>query len=238
MRIETLVIHLKRAQQRSSHVERVIAALPFEGRIVEAVDGLTVTGDEIGLCYQRKLHKPSYPFEMSRNEIACFMSHRKAWQTILDNDLDAAIVMEDDAQIGNGFQNSLDLAVMHIDEIGFIRFPFRDGREHGEAIYHSGNVQLMRPHCVGLGMVAQLISKSCAEQLLRATEQFDRPVDTLLQMHWVTGVQPHSIVPGGIMEISNTLGGTTLEKRRDLYVKLKREILRPIYRLKISLRAR
>lgn len=238
MRIETFIIHLKRAEQRRAHVESVIAELPFKGRIVDAVDGRTITKDEIEQHYQRKLHKPSYPFAMSSNEIACFLSHRKAWQEIVDSNLDAALVMEDDAQPTGNFQDSLNLAVEHIDKVGFIRFPFCDGREQGEIINNCSSAQLIRPRCIGLGMVAQLISKQCAAQLLRSTEQFDRPVDTLLQMHWVTEIQPQSTIPGGIMEISKTLGGTTLEKRRDGILKLKREILRPIYRFRISLRAR
>lgn len=238
MRIETLIIHLKRAEQRCAHVKNVISGLPFEGRIVDAVDGQTITVDEIERHYRRKLHRPSYPFVMSRNEISCFLSHRKVWREILESNLDAALVMEDDAQPVSSFHDSLDLAVKHIEEAGFIRFPFRDGRERGEVINKDGTAQLIKPNCTGLGMVAQLIDRRTAEQLLRTTEQFDRPVDTLLQMHWVTGVHPHSIVPGGIMEISNTLGGTTLEKRKDRLMKLKREILRPIYRSRISLRAR
>lgn len=238
MRIETLIIHLKRAEQRCAHVKHMIAELPFKGRIIEAVDGRSITDDEIKRHYQPKLHKPSYPFEMSRNEISCFLSHRKAWQTIVENDLDAALVMEDDAEPDDCFEESLSLAIKNINKAGFIRFPFRDGREQGDVIDNSEAAQLIKPHCIGLGMVAQLISKKCAAHLLRSTEHFDRPVDTLLQMHWITGVQPQSTVPGGIMEISDTLGGTTLEKRRDLVLKLKREILRPIYRAKISLRAR
>lgn len=238
MRIETFVIHLKRAEQRCAHVESVIAELPFKGRVIEAIDGRTITAEEIEQCYQRKLHKPSYPFAMSRNEIACFLSHRKAWLAIVESNLDAALVMEDDTQPADGFRDSLDLAVKHIDKAGFIRFPFLNGREQGAIIDNCGAVQLIRPRCIGLNMQAQLISKQCAVQLLRSTEQFDRPVDTLLQMDWVTGVQSQSTVPGGIMEISDTLGGTTLDKRRDIILKLKREILRPIYRFRISLRAR
>lgn len=237
MNIETFVIHLKRAQQRREHVENLIATLPFRGHIIEAVDGRTISHDEKKQYYQLNLHKPSYPFAMSDNEIACFMSHRKAWRAIVESELDAALVMEDDAQPASGFQDSLDLAIAHIDKSGFIRFPFRDGREKGETIQNGDNVKLIQPRCAGLGMVAQLISKRCAEQLLHKTEKFDRPVDTLMQMHWVTGIYPQSTVPGGICEVSNTLGGTTLEKRRNLRLKLKREILRPIYRLRISHRA-
>ncbi len=95
----------------------------------------------------------------------------------------------------------------------------------------------MSPRLIGLGMVTQLVSRNAAAQLLRATEVFDRPIDTLLQMPWATGVAPWSVSPALVREISPTLGGTTLQKSSDMAAKLHREIMRPLYRMQLGLHA-
>lgn len=236
MDIEALVIHLGRAEMRRGHVEALLSSLPLPASVVDAVDGQELSDADVAACYRPHLHRPNYPFMLSRNEVACFLSHRKAWQMIVDRNLDAALIMEDDAAPTAAFGPSLALALSHISASGLIRFPFRDGRERGRAIAKAGGASLIQPDVAGLGMVAQLVSHSTAAQLLRATEHFDRPVDTMMQMPWITGVTPRSVVPGGIFEISATMGGTTLCKlSRGGVAKLKQEVLRPLYRVKLKI---
>lgn len=238
MGIEIFIIHLSRAEQRRAHVDHLIATLPLSASVIDAVDGGALSDVEIRSCYARGLHGPHYPFALSRNEIACFLSHRRAWQQILDRNLDAALIMEDDAAPTPHFADSLQFALHHLHTCGFIRFPFREGREAGRRVAEAEGLSLIEPRCVGLGMVTQLVSRTAAIQLLRATERFDRPVDTFLQMPWVTGVKPRSVLPGAVLEISRDLGGTTLAKNSSLRAKLDREIWRPIYRAKVLLWSR
>lgn len=105
-------------------------------------------------------------------------------------------------------------------------------------VLNTETLQIIEPVPVGLGMVAQLVGREAAQRLLSATQVFDRPVDTTAQMNWVTGLKPLSVLPGGVREVSVRLGGSTIQKSRSLPDKLKREILRPLYRWKIKSRSR
>lgn len=238
MQVEAFIIHLARAEQRRAHVACLLDTLPIRTHIIDAVDSTVLTNDEIRRHYVRRLHRPHYPFRLTKNEIACFLSHRRAWQAILDSNLDAGLIMEDDAKPLAGFEASLALAIEHIQERGFIRFPFRDGRERGRPLARDGGTTLIEPRCAGLGLVTQLVSRHAAIQLLRATEHFDRPVDATLQMSWTTGIFPCSVIPGAVAEISHALGGTTLTKRSSMMGKIRHELLRPLYRIRIALRSR
>ncbi len=239
MTIEALVIHLARAAARKPHVERLKAELPLPVTIVDAVDAAKLSEAELVAPGVRRLHDPTYFLSMTKAEIACFLSHRRAWQTILDRDLDAALILEDDAGPTEGFKPALDLALAHIGKQGFIRFPIPRSVEAGEEIAVSGRAKLIKPRTIGLGMVAQLVSREAAQKLLKATERFDRPIDVVLQMPWVTGVFARSIVPSVVAEISADLGGTTLHRKGEpALAKLRREILRPLYRGRIALRSR
>ncbi|NLS21218.1 glycosyltransferase family 25 protein [Rhizobium sp. P40RR-XXII] len=232
------IIHLLRVKQRQQHAERLLRLLPFPTSILPAVDGRLLFKRERRGFYQRRLHQPFYPFELTNAEIGCFLSHRKAWQTMVDQNIDIAFVMEDDIELDNGFYRSLALALAHIGSDDLIRFPMRRGRESGRQIAKTGNFALIEPTCPGLGMGAQLITRGAAIKLLKATEQVDRPVDVFLQMFWLTGVVPKSIKPHAIHEISGALGGSTLKRRKPLLQKCIHEILRPLYRGRIKRLAR
>ncbi len=228
--IKAFIIHLERATERRAQVNELISQLPVPAEIITAVDAKQLSDADAAQAYQTRLHKPYYPFRLSRNEIACFLSHRKTWQTIIDQNLDAALVLEDDVALTADFPAAFKAATEIAEEGGLVRLPFRSDRETGAVILEQGTTKVIRPVPVGLGMVAQLITRDAAQALLKATEKFDRPVDTFAQMNWVTGLQPLSVVPGGVQEISANLGGSTLKQNRSLAHKLHRELMRPFYR--------
>ncbi|KAB2682092.1 MULTISPECIES: glycosyltransferase family 25 protein [Brucella/Ochrobactrum group] len=235
--VKAFIIHLERATDRQPQVEELVRKLPVETEVVNAVDGRTLDNQTISRVYRRSVHRPRYPFQLSTNEIACFLSHRKAWQEIIDQRLDAGLVLEDDVELTPDFAAAYSAACQILKADSFIRFPFRE-RESGRVVLTTEGVRVIEPVPVGLGMVAQLVGREAAQRLLSATEIFDRPVDTTAQMNWITGLKPLSVLPGGVKEISVRLGGSTIQKSRSLPDKLKREILRPLYRWKIKSRSR
>lgn len=232
MNIKAFIIHLTRATDRKPQVQKLIQKLPVKAEVIEAVDSRALSNAEIKRVYQRKLHAPRYPFELSKNEIACFLSHRKAWQAIVDQKLDAGFVIEDDIELTDVFDAAFHAVINHFELGSFVRFTFRD-REQGREVFRNDQLRIIIPNPIGLGMVAQLVSFDAAKKLLAATEQFDRPVDTTMQMRWITGLQPLAVIPGGVKEISAELGGTTIQHRKSFKDKLTREILRPIYRMRV-----
>ena len=91
-KVEAFVIHLARATQRRAQVERIVAACPLKTRVLDAVDGRAMSEDERAAVYRADLHEPRYPFRIGPGEIGCFLSHRNAWQTMLDEGLDASLI--------------------------------------------------------------------------------------------------------------------------------------------------
>ncbi|RCS24362.1 glycosyl transferase [Phyllobacterium salinisoli] len=232
--IKAFIIHLDRATDRLGQVRELTSQLPVATEIIDAVDGRMLDPTEMQRVYRRHLHKPHYPFALSANEIACFLSHRQAWQAIVDRDLAAGLVLEDDVALNEDFPAALATALAYLQPDHFIRLPFRPEREHGPELFKAGNACIIKPAPVGLGMVAQLVGREAAKRLLSATEQLDRPVDTTLQMNWVTGVVPLSVHPGGVREVSAHLGGSTIKQHRSMLDRFVHEILRPLYRMKVK----
>lgn len=239
MKMKAYIIHLERAADRVENIRAIkqaISFLPFE--IVAACDALVLDEATVLKHLTSRLHRPYYPFSLSKGEVACFLSHRKAWQAIVDDNVDAGLVLEDDVSVTPDLMASLQLASKLDKKDFYLRLSHRDRYENGRLVATADKSAIIRPVPVGLGTVGQLVSKEAAKHLLMITKQFDRPVDTFLQMPWVTGIWPLSARPSGIIDVAHTLGGSTLGKKRTFQAKLMREIMRPYYRFMISIYSR
>ncbi|RYH03283.1 glycosyltransferase family 25 protein [Salipiger sp. IMCC34102] len=230
------IIHLARAVERAPNVARLQGILPGPVHMLDAVDARALTGD---LGARRRLHFPPYPFALRPAEIACLHSHRLAWKTILEGPDDTALVVEDDCTFDPvRFPAALSLARAQATPESYIRFPIRTIERPAEELAQDGATRLFRPQVTGLGAQAQLVGRAAAARLLEATQRFDRPVDTLLQMTWITGQTMHCVLPSGVSEISREIGGSTIGTRLSPGARLGREIARPLYRLALRATAR
>jgi len=92
------IIHLERATARQARVDRLMKELPVTPRIMNAVDFLSMS-DAQKSHYRPHLLRPHYPFTLRPAEVATFLSHRACWQAIVDQELDAGLVVEDDTAL-------------------------------------------------------------------------------------------------------------------------------------------
>ncbi len=235
MTVAAFIIHLGRAEKRGEHVRGLIRRLPVKAEIVEALDALDMSDDEVRAVYSRSLHSPHYPFALRVSEVACFLSHRKAWQAIVDRNLDAGLIIEDDVDVDDAaFATQLKLAMDSVKQSDYIRFPRWPRGEKGPEVARAGTNSLIEPALPGLGMQMQLVGRHAAAALLAATERFDRPVDTTIQMRWLHPIRILSARPITIREIDFNLGGTVVQgKNKTVLARLSREILRPCYRVSL-----
>lgn len=239
MKAEAFIIHLGRAEARRPQVERLKATLPLPVNVVDAVDGMALGDDKIEAVYRRHLHRPHYPFALRKAEVGCFLSHRKAWQAIVDGGLDAGLIVEDDVEpVEASFGPALALAMKTIRAGDYIRFPYRSHTDSGAEVAKAGEATLVEPAHVGLGMQMQLVGRQAAAELLKMTETFDRPVDTTIQMRWRAKVRILAVRPPAVRQIGHLLGGTIVQKKSKTFAEvLSREVKRAWYRLALRVAA-
>jgi GR25 family glycosyltransferase involved in LPS biosynthesis len=223
-----LVIHLDRASQRRDNVQSIFATLDqitetkaIEQKTIKAIDGQNLSPTEQKKYYQGKLFKPliSDQYVMSKNAIACFLSHRKAWQYIVEQQLNSALIFEDDACINKElFARALKKASLQLRDNLIIRFKNRDPHpcEHFTGIYKKIYIPLIAPH----GLVAYMVSQASAQQLLNLSEKIDRPVDDFLRLIKITQIYSGEIYPSGIDHIDEKLGGSTIGYPQDTKIQL------------------
>ena len=235
---DCLIIHLERSFERKPQVKKLKKNLAFRTTVIAAVDGSN-SDNNFSKSYIPRLLRPHYPFSLRSAEIACFQSHRKCWQEILDRGLEAALIIEDDVDIIDGeFTAAVELAMKEIKMGDLIRFPIKPREKPKSRSVKQDNISIYEPTLVGLGTQAQIVTYDAARRLLEKTKRFDRPIDVYLQLRWKHGVRILTLWPNGVREHSSSLGGSLIGRERNNNDKLRRELLRPLYRAKINLYAR
>jgi glycosyl transferase family 25 len=215
--------------------------MAIESEVVAAVDGAHLTPQEVDQAYARRRFRPHYPFPLTRTEVGVFLSHRAAWRRIVDEALDFAFIFEDDAQIDPAaFAALVEFVTLERRAWDYVLLPAQPIR-NGTPIASRGRggLSLLRPDTPPLRAIAQIVSLAAAKRLLERTLPFDRPIDTLMQMTWVTG-QPLLVAsPSPVRDVSRETGGSTVQRKSMGFLdRLHHEAMRPIYRAQVFARYR
>jgi len=238
MNYRAFVISLERATERFAHAGTLAAQLPLPTEILPAVDGSAARPDEIEAVYHRGLHRPTYPFELKTGEIGCFLSHRTAWKQIVERNLSAALVLEDDVCIDRDLLNrAVDFASTNCPRGAYVQLPVRPLPSNARRLCCGDRCRIVCPRVTPLRTSGQWVTRGAAEKLLAITQAFDRPVDSMLQMYWITGVRLLAIAPSGIADMTADLGGSTIgtgKDRRLTFRTVSREANRAWYRRRIA----
>ncbi len=232
--MRSFIIHMSGDAKRAPNAQKLLDLLP-NAEIVDAIIGKAVMASGQITPQPGNIHSPRYPFPLGAGEVGCFLSHRACWQRIVDLDLDYALITEDDLSLDlDLWSEALDLIATHANADSFIRLPAKRREASAHTVDRGPHAELFLPRVIGLQTVCQVVGKTAARRLLDATEVLDRPVDTFLQMHWITQQQIHTILPNGVSEITDQVGGSTIQKKNRSGSKVAREFKRAMYRAKVS----
>lgn len=234
--MKTFVIHLDRATGRKAAVAELLKVSPFEAEILPACDGAAMQTAERDALYPGPSHfEPRYPFALGAGEIGCFVSHIRAWQKIVDEDLPGALILEDDVEVDQSlFAPAVAFCQTHLETHGYIQLQVRRVPEDALVLAEGGGFKLVRPKVAPLRTSAQLVSRKAAEILLEKNRIIDRPVDGMLQLNWEIGFPMVCVVPSGVRDLTQATGGSTISRKRTVWAALMAEINRAVYRARIK----
>lgn len=228
------ILHLPRVESRRANVQKLQSILPQPAFIFDCVDGRSLSAKTINQVYFRHLLKPYYPFKLNESEIAVFMTYRKIWQTMVQNSVEVALIIEDDTSLDlKAFNIAFDLAMRHISIAGFVRLDVRQPIPPFSILDSMGSCNLLEEQVPSLRMACQVLTMPAAKKFLASSEKFDRPVDSHLQLLHYTQQPIVSLWPTGVTEISSQLGGSTIHRKSrnssPMHI-LSRAVKRSLYR--------
>lgn len=208
--IPTFYINLDRHPERRSFLEAEFARIGWHAERISACDG-------------RSLNIPSFarPFfndsgHLSAPQIACSISHMQVWRLIIERDIDAALVLEDDARLADDLPGLIDDVFAQLpadwDIVRLCRASKRAVKPIGPL---RGGRKLVRYSRVPLGRAGYLVSRAGASKLL-APRRVVRPGDVEIAHPWLLDLSIFGVEEPPIIQERMALPSSIGSQRGDI----------------------
>lgn len=197
MKYKIFIINLDRSVERYQHALAQLAAwpdLPIER--ISAADGRVLSDAELNQYYSLSLNQQHYHKLLKPGEKGCYISHIWCWQQIVAQQLDFALILEDDFIVQCNLPALLDEVAKLKEQWHYIKLAMPNKAQ-----------PVMQQQQLGAGFclvhykkhpvstVAQFVSSAGAQLLLQKAVPFFRPVDVMLQFHFELGIKALGISP-------------------------------------------
>ncbi|CAN5166924.1 hypothetical protein BH10PSE9_BH10PSE9_23460 [soil metagenome] len=229
--IPIYVINLGTATDRLAHAKSELKRQGLAFRRLPAVDAKGLDAATLTGVFDEEKSKRTYHVPMQKGEIACFLSHRLAWQRFLsDDDAPFLVILEDD------FEMRGNLAAL-IEAVASASLPPWDmiklwGKRRSVAqgvARLPGGWRLTREPVLSKRTVGQLVSRAGARKLLATTLPIHRPIDVQLQNWWELGINILTLAPPFVVDVGDeAFGGSSVKDKVTTFdgAKLSREFRR------------
>lgn len=101
---KVFVINLDKSVARLERLKAEFERIGLDFERLPAVDGRKLSDNQILKHYSPELNRKNYFVPLSKPEIGVYLSHLKACEKIISENLDFGIILEDDIVLKEGFQ--------------------------------------------------------------------------------------------------------------------------------------
>jgi glycosyl transferase family 25 len=201
--VRALVINLDRSIERLAEfqVEAERCGLDFER--LPAVDGRALPAEKLA-----EITTPAFRFQpIGPAEIGNFLSHRKAWQVLVESGAGWIAVFEDDVRLADDLPAVLDAIEADDPPFDIVRLETTLRRVvlDNEGVDLVAGRRMHRMRSWHGGTAAYVIRRDCATRLLKATERLSDPIDQLLfnpQSRLFPSLRTAQLVPATAVQVA------------------------------------
>ena len=182
-----------------------------------AVPGSGLSPEITAKYYSSSINRKQYRRQLSKGEIGCYMSHICCWERIIEDKLDFALILEDDAVPVADLSALIRCLSDYTMQWDYIK------------LCSGGNIkrilqsrpllddyQLVSYYKIPSTTTAQLVSCQGARKLLSRRIPFGRPVDDDLQFWWEYDGILYGVAPVPVTQdpsFTSDIGGAEARKR-------------------------
>ena len=184
-------------------MESVLAAAGLQAEYIDAVDGTALTAAQRAR-YDVDRALRVYGRPLSDNELGCHLSHLEAYQRLLDEGLDLALVLEDDIETDGDLRVLLGSLIAdrqppwHVLRLQSTKTTVIEGSRpatRGLPIQRHGGRVVSRLRSGVLGGCGYLITREGAARMLRYADRPFMPIDQAIDRYWENGITPYVLRP-------------------------------------------
>lgn len=228
MDIQALVISLPGSEDRQEKVRSELGKTHLPWRFLEAVRGSTLKSNPKE--YQPQKVKRLLGFELTQNELGCFLSHKKAWQECVDKNI-PTIIFEDDFCLLPHFEQAIQFLLNDDLDWDAVRLQGLSNVEQ-QVVKSVGQFSVVKNLGDAVGATAYMIKPSVAKKLIEASVDISEPLDHFLEHHQVhhihfLAIEPY---PVDITGVQTTIADRPGRPSIRGWKKLKRSVLRSLDR--------
>jgi glycosyl transferase family 25 len=227
--LQILVISLLRSASRRTKVVQELSRIGHRWDFLDAIDGSTFSPSRNE--YDEAKVMRLLGFELTRNEIGCFLSHKKAWWKCVENNC-PTLIFEDDFTVKENFSEALDIVSNKFTSWDILRLQGLAESACTE-IAGFGKNKIVINHSDPVGATAYIVNPHSAKILLQKSEQIFEPLDHFLEHKRFHGLQVHALIPYpvGVSGEGSTIADRPTRRNVRGYKKIKRSIYRVLDRL-------
>jgi len=185
-KLEVFVINLKRSTERKEYMAALCEKNSLFPEFITAVDGRRLDVEELlGEVCLNNMVAGGIGRELCKAEIGCALSHKEIYQKLIDQNIEQALVLEDDVEFDerlihvlgsiNTFPSNWEIVLLG-HHGGESRFNNTKGSLWDRKIILN-NYKLVRPSELAYGAYGYLINKRGASKLLAELELMAKPID-------------------------------------------------------------
>lgn len=215
------VINLKRSEGRRKDMSARLDPLNMPYSFFEAVDGSGLDLETLP-SYAKTRRRLFFGRDLGKGEMGCLLSHRNIYQHMVDKNMDAAIVLEDDVFLKPDFPDVIRALMKHSVKWDMIRFLDSEkvyGKSRVIRPLGAGDYTLNRVLIASGGAYGYVLTQKAARKFLQHMQSNALPVDILHGYVWRTGLETFSVVPSPVSpdnEVDSTIGAARFNKASQL----------------------
>ena len=189
-----LLINLARAEARRAKMTTQFAELNLPFEILEATDGRTLTEADRAFV-DHKARQRITPYPLTDNEIGCWISHRRAIESVAQGDDSMAVIIEDDITCTPDFGATIQAIESNGGSFDFIFLhrKFKKGEAFVPCRPLMAGRNLGRVRYASMGCLAYVVSREGARKFLARTSHSGHAVDKEIHRYWVNGLDIYGL---------------------------------------------
>jgi len=183
--IPIFIINLKQDSKKKKQMQIQLDNLDLKAEFFEAVNGNSLTQEEIDRVYQKNVAIREFKRELSRGEIGCALSHLSIYKKMIEQNIEKAVILEDDAVLCKDFPEILQHLEQLPEDAECLLFGYDAEIAKEIFLYTSfwgskkyyGKYRLKKFVKVAFGTYGYMITRQGAEKLLKKIKIIDKPID-------------------------------------------------------------
>ncbi|QDE33016.1 MULTISPECIES: glycosyltransferase family 25 protein [Shewanella] len=184
MNFKVFLINLDSSTERFTFMDEQLKQLGIEYQRISAVYGKELCDADIAKVYDPQKNLQKYDKKLNLGEIGCYLSHVQCWQMIVEQQLDYALILEDDSVLDPTLINVL----QHINNLSadWDYIKLCHGRKQKgivKSIMLDDRFSLSTCLKLPASTRGQCVSLAGAQKLLATAYPITRPVDIDIQ-YW------------------------------------------------------